>query len=94
MKALSSPPNVSAAPPATVPLTASVVALALFHALPELLLINIELWAAAIAAIWAIGVQLHVGTVGLAVVAAIIGVPALWVTAQTLRFAIVNRDDL
>ncbi len=86
-------PDGTGMPPVT-PLTASVVALAIFRALPELLLINTELWAAVAALVWAVGGQLHAQGIFLALISAVIALPALWVTAQTLRLAVINRDAI
>jgi hypothetical protein len=75
-------------------LTARVVLAALFTALPELLMVNVELWLTLGAALWAIGGLMHLAAAGYYVLGAILAVPGVLVTWWTLRMAVANREDL
>ena len=64
------------------------IVLALLVSLPELLLINLELWATVAGAVWAFGGLLHYGQAGYIAAAIVLGLPALWASAQTVRLAL------
>lgn len=74
------------------PLTLSAIALALLVSLPELLLINLELWATVAGAVWAFGGLIHFGEPGYIAAAIVLGLPALWASTQTVRLALQAED--
>jgi hypothetical protein len=78
-------------PAAAERLAARVVLAAVFVALPELLLVNLELWLTIAAAIWAVGGLLHLAGTSQTLVASLIAAPGLWISWWTLRMAVANR---
>lgn len=73
-------------------ITAAFVLAAIWAFLPELLLVNSELWAGIALATWAFGGLLHVNFTGFVVIAAAFGAAGLWVTYMTIRLAIANHE--
>jgi len=78
--------------PTTTPLAIGAVVTALFIALPELMLINLELWATVAGAVWAFGSVTHLGEPGYIGTAIVLGLPALWASGQTIRMALRAQD--
>lgn len=78
--------------PAT--LTPRIVLRSLWRALPELGLINSQIWTVSFAAAWSVVGLLHLAGWIVWPVWAFAGLGALWLTAVSIRMAIVNRDDL
>jgi len=73
-----------------VKLTVGILALAVLAALPELVMTNVVVWLAVVAAVWAFGTLLHAALWGYGILAVIIGGTGLWATVQTLRLAVRN----
>jgi hypothetical protein len=90
---LGSPPFSSRSSGAPIHLTALT---ARFVAnLPEFLLINLMLWLAVLAMIWATGGLLHLGQQGVWVLATFFCLPGLWAMMHTVRMAVrVDEVDL
>jgi|GEM_PF-3448949 len=74
-------------------ITLAIALAAILAFLPELLLVNTELWTAVALAIWAFGGLLHVNATGLVIIATLFGTLGLWATYMTMRMAIANRAD-
>lgn len=74
--------------PRATSLTVAVIAAAIWANLPELALINLELWATVVTAVWAFSSLTHFGQIGLWGFGLVFGLPALWGTAQTVRLAL------
>lgn len=74
-------------------ITLAVVLASTLAFLPELLLVNSEIWTAIILAVWAFGGLLHVNTTGFMIIATLFGSVGLWATYMTLRMAVANRAD-